>query len=79
MKKKNTNYAQCSLKRIDAHHMAWIPESFANVGKFIKIKLDDGSWQDGWEVIGVSDGRKSHEEADYQSQLYKKQRQASDI
>lgn len=72
MKKKNINYKQCALKRIDAHHMAWIPESFANLGKFIKIKLDNDSWQDGWEVVGVSDVVKSSEEANYASQSYKK-------
>jgi hypothetical protein len=76
---KKVNYAQCALKKINSHHMAWIPTQFANIGKFIKIKQDDGSWDDGWEVIGVSEGIKTSEEADYNSQLYKKTRKASDI
>lgn len=77
--KKETNYKQCSLKRNNYHHMAWIPEKFANLGKFIKIKKDNDTWEDGWEVIGVSEGAISAKEADYNSQLYKKQRLASDI
>ena len=78
--KKETNYMQCALQRKDSHHMAWIPEKFAVVGKFIKIKNDDDTWQDGWEVMGVADGtKKTAKEADAQSQLYKKTRKASDV
>ncbi len=60
--------------------MAWIPEKFAVVGKYIKIKRDDGTWDDGWEVTG--DGERkilTAKDADQQSQLYKKTRKASDI
>lgn len=77
---KETNYKQCALKRNDMHHMAWIPEKFAVVGKFIKIKKDDKTWEDGWEVM--SDGGDhvmSSKDADFQSQLYKKTRKYSDI
>lgn len=60
--------------------MAWIPEKFANVGKYIKIKNDDGSWDDGWLVTGDGGGRTlTAKDADQQSQLYKKTRKASDI
>ena len=80
MKKKDVNYIQCALKRNNSNHMAWIPEAFANVGKFIKIKLDDDNWQDGWEVVGAcGDVKKNSEEANAASQLYKKTRKASDI
>lgn len=78
--KKETNYIQCALMRDNYHHMAWIPEKFAILDKFIKIKNDDGSWQDGWKVVGVGDKVvKTAKEADEQSQLYKKTRKASDI
>lgn len=78
--KKETNYIQCALKRKNYHHMAWIPEKFANVGKFIKIKRDDDTWEDGWEVMGdFSEVKKSSTEANAASQLYKKTRAASDI
>lgn len=59
--------------------MAWIPEQFANVGKFIKIKKDDGSWDDGWEVTYASENKLDAASADQASQMYKKTRKASDI
>lgn len=52
--RKTARYKQCHLKRKNAHHTAWIPEKFAVVGKFIKIKKDENTWEDGWEVM--SDG-----------------------
>jgi hypothetical protein len=79
MKRKDSNYVQCSLKKQNTHHMAWIPEQFANIGKFIKIKKDDDTWEDGWEVMGKSDGVKTASDANDLSQLYKKTRKASDI
>lgn len=72
--KKETNYIQCSLvKNKSIHHMAWIPEHFAVLGKFIKIKQDDGTWDDGWEVTGDGGGfKRTAKEADDASQSYKK-------
>lgn len=67
-KRNEAFYKQCALQRKNTHHMAWIPESFAVEGKFIKIKKDDGTWEDGWEVM--SDGgevRRSAKEANQQS------------
>ena len=75
MKTKDVRYVQCALKRINSHQMAWIPEQFAVVGKFLKIKAENG-----WEVVGVSDGKsRSAAEANEASQLYKKTRKASDV
>jgi hypothetical protein len=80
MAKKETDYIQCALKRKEYHHMAWIPEKFAVVGKFIKIKKKNDEWEDGWEVIGASkEVKKTAKEADDASQLYKKTRICSDI
>lgn len=70
---KNTNYIQCALQNKDRHHMAWIPQVKAIKGKFLKIKKNDGSWEDGWEVVGVSDGVvKTAAEANEISQAHKK-------
>lgn len=78
--KKETNYVQCALMRENWHHMAWIPQKFAILNKFIKIEKEDGSLEDGWQVVGVSDKIvKSAQEANEQSQLYKKTRRFSDI
>ena len=77
---KEIRYKQCSLKRDGYYHMAWIPEKYAVPGKFIKIKKDDKTWEDGWEVQDSGgDVVLTASEADYQSQLYKKTRKASDI
>ena len=68
-KRKDAFYKQCPPKRENHHHMAWIPESFAVEGKFIKIKQEDGSWEDGWEVM--SNGgeiRRSAKDANQQSE-----------
>lgn len=74
MAKKDTRYKQCALQKGASHSMAWIPEQFAVKGKFLKIKEEDG-----WQVVGVSDGSRSAVEANEGSQLYKKTRKASDI
>lgn len=70
---------QCHLQKGITHHMAWIPEQFANVGKFIKIKNEDDSWEDGWEVKYASENKLDSVAANQASQMYKKTRKASDI
>lgn len=79
MKRKDANYKQCHLQKGETHHMAWIPEQFAVVGKFVKIKNNDGSWNDGWQVKAASEGVQSASDADRLSQVHKKTRRASDI
>lgn len=70
--KKETYYIQCALERKGYHHMAWIPERYAVLEKYIKIKQSDGSWEDGWQVKGVaSETRKSTAEANAASQGHK--------
>lgn len=60
---KKDTYTQCALKRLTQHHMAWIPTKFAVMNKFIKIKKDDKTWEDGWEVIAISQGTITVEDA----------------
>lgn len=53
--------------------MAWIPEKFAILEKYIKIKKKDNTWEDGWQVKGIhSEVRKSATDADKASQGHKK-------
>ena len=52
--------------------MAWIPQKFAILNKFIKIKKNDDSWEDGWQVVGVSEGIKTAQEADEISSRHRK-------
>jgi len=65
-------YTQCKLRRLNTEQTAWIPSQFAVVGKFLRIKN-----QNGWKVISVGgtqteDYRRDHERD------FRTQRQASD-
>lgn len=55
-----TYYRQCTLTMKDgpmtAVQVAWIPEEFATVGKYLKIKE-----QDGWRVEEVGSHRQSED------------------
>jgi hypothetical protein len=57
--------------------VSWIPEKFAKVGKFVKLK-DLEEWQDGWEVVEVGI-KKDSKEVQKRSVDYRHQRKASDI
>ena len=46
-----TFHVQCQLKRGTTHSTSWLPQKYANVGRFGKLRDDDGVWQDGWEVV----------------------------
>ena len=67
------NHYQCVLRKGDKHQISWIPEKYAKLGKFLKLKEDDG-----WEVIGVGsimDSKKVQE----RTADHKNQRKVSDI
>jgi hypothetical protein len=58
--------------------VAWIPAKFAKVGKYVKIKQEDGSWDNGWEITSVGSKRKA-EYVESNERDYLKQRKASDV
>jgi hypothetical protein len=41
-------YRQCVLQKKDIRKTAFLPEQFAKINKYIKIKEDDG-----WQVVSV--------------------------
>lgn len=49
------SYRQCRLERKTSsgttHTTQWLPERFAVVGKYLKLKQSDGSFEDGWQVV----------------------------
>lgn len=55
MAKKTEYYVQCELRKPAETgtftDTAWIPAKFATVGKTIRIKRDDDTWDDGWIVV----------------------------
>ena len=51
---KQGMYRQCTLANGRYRFKtAWIPVKFAKEGKLIKLRMDDGSWEDGWKVINA--------------------------
>ncbi len=75
---KNETYTQCALLKNGKSEVTWIPTKFANKGKFVKLRQDDDSWDDGWlveETYTVQDAQYLIKHG----QDYKNTRKASDI
>jgi hypothetical protein len=75
-------YRQCVLiKNIENSYLettSYIPEPFCKVGRILKLKDEDGTWDDGWKVISAGERTPGRLVGLY-SQSYKKTRKASDI
>ena len=80
-------YVQCRLiKWVDPNDdhngflitISWLPEKFAKVYNVLKLKNDDGTWSDGWQV---TDKYTTHtkEFVLAHERDFAKQREASDI
>ncbi len=54
---RNVMYRQCRLvKKIpggEAMQMSWIPAEFASINKVVKLRDDEGAWDDGWVIHEV--------------------------
>ena len=62
-------HRQCQLRRLKLRHSAqlhidvpvyeyqtsWIPDAIAEVGFFVRLKEEDGTWEEAWEVMEVYD------------------------
>jgi hypothetical protein len=74
-------YRQCSLqKKIEngtINQVSWIPESFAILGKYLKL-LENDVWENGWQVVNIG-GRQDREYRLERSRDYKRQRKGSDM
>jgi hypothetical protein len=67
------NHCQCKLKKGDAYQVSWIPEKYAKIGNYLKLKDDDG-----WQVVEIY-WKKDSKEVQKRSDDYRHQRKASDI
>lgn len=80
---KEITYRQCKLQKKVPHGImeqtSYIPEPFCHVGKILKLRDDDGTWNNGWKVILAS--RTSHAEkwVNQQSHAHTKNRMTTDI
>lgn len=56
-----TYYRQCTLERRQLESVvrmvSFIPEKFANLGKILRLRDNDGAWIDGWLVAAVGSER----------------------
>ena len=72
-------HTQCKLRRLDTVQVTWLPTKFARKGHFVKLKSDDGTWEDGWEVVETWGAPRSSAYVAEHERDYLKQREASDI
>ncbi len=54
---KDIYYRQCKMQKKNMFQTSYIPEEFAKLGKFLKLRDSEGEWDDGWKVIEVSSHR----------------------
>ena len=71
-------HRQCKLKRGTENQVSWIPDAIAVVGQVVKLKEEDGTWDEGWEVIEIYD-RSETQYVLKHSRDWKTQRRGSDI
>ena len=67
-------YRQCELRRKDTMDVAWIPEEFARIGKWLRIRGENA-----WQVVRVGENRKSQQYLLEHERDWMYQREASDI
>jgi len=58
--------------------VSWIPEKFADKGRVLKLKGDDGVWSNGW-IVQETYGNNTKEFILSHERDYAHQREASDI
>ena len=44
-----SHFVQCALQKNNEHQVAWLPSTFAKVGKFLELNGDNG-----WKVVLVN-------------------------
>jgi len=76
-------YRQCRLEKRRADgalliRTSWLPEPYCAMGAILKLKNEDGTWDDGWSVVSVSEP-KNGKFVEMRSRDYLKTRKASDI
>ena len=81
---KKVYYHQCKMRKSTGTNssiwdVAWIPEKFAKIGKHIRIKQENGTWDYDWEVMKVGDTKKEESRLIAGERDYKNQRKMSDV
>ena len=42
-------------------YYSWLPQRFSRVGHYVKLKMEDGNWEDGWKVVEAGPPKPSSE------------------
>jgi hypothetical protein len=75
-------FNQCTLEKRSGFStlktVSWIPSKFAEIGKTIKLKDDNGNWVDGWNVIGLGTELEEDFLPDYHSEIKAHRRATGD-
>jgi len=67
---KTVYYKQCKMQKKNSFQTSYIPEEFAVLNKFLKLRGEDGEWDDGWKVIFISENRHADDKLpDYHYQI----------
>ena len=78
---RNVFYPQCLLVKrtppAQFQQMSWIRDQFAVVGKALKLRAQDGSWDNGWVVNEASHNRLSVDQVPDFHELSKAQHRAT--
>lgn len=82
-KKSAETYTQCHLEKAVLGgkrllETAFIPTRYAKLGKFLKLKQEDGIWNNGWKVTFVGQTL-SADIVESNERDYLRTREASDI
>jgi hypothetical protein len=81
MGKRTKYYYQCHLERREGnqttHLVTWLPERYAVLHKWLKLKDKNGIWTDRWCVVYIG-ARRTAEQVLARENDWKHQRQVSD-
>ena len=79
---KTKYYRQCRLVRhvgpSTIEQTSFIPEEYANVGSYLKLKDTSGNWVDGWKVEAAGE-KKDAVFVEANERIWKRARPNSDI
>jgi len=76
----NDYHVQVLVTKNDEFFAAWVPEEVVTESNVLKFRNEDGTWDDGWEIVKVYKGTRFQSKYIIErSQDYKKTRKASDI
>jgi len=70
--KRNELYRQCRLvKKVrggEAVQTSYLPAEFAKEGRIVKVREDDGGWDDGWVIRSLGGSLTEDQLADLEGQ-----------